>query len=275
MGFEAFARSTGFQQYFGRDEFNADKRFKGDDDFDGTWAIWDEPFMQFFGAHLNDMKQPFMTALFTASSHHPFVIPDKYKERFPEEQLEIHKCIRYTDMAIGRFFDEASCQPWFNNTIFVITSDHTNMSNHPEYQTDLGGFCSPIIIYDPSGELVKPGMDDKVAQQIDILPTIMSLLGYPRPYVAFGIDVINTPAEQTWAVNYLSGTYQLVQNGYVLQYDGTRTTGFYALTDSLMQHNLVDQNLQQQAHMQRLLQAIIKQYMQRMTGDQLTFKGEK
>lgn len=82
MGFQAFARTTGFTDYFGRTEYNADKRFGGDKDFDGTWAIWDEPFMQFYATKMGEMKQPFMTALFTASSHHPYVIPDEYKKVF-------------------------------------------------------------------------------------------------------------------------------------------------------------------------------------------------
>lgn len=270
MGFQAFARSTGFGAYYGRTEFNQDKRFRGDNDFDGTWAIWDEPFLQYYCACMNDMPQPFMTAVFTASSHHPFVIPEQYRDSFPEEALPIHKCIRYTDMALGRFFESASHQPWFNNTIFILTSDHTNMSDHPEYQTDLGGFSSPIIIYDPSGETVQPGMQDKVAQQIDILPTLMGILGYPHSYVAFGKDVLHTSAQQAWAVNYLNGIYQLVQNGYVLQYDGQQPTGFYDLNDRLMRHNLLGKHPTEQMRMQRFLQAIIQQYMQRMTHDQLT-----
>ena len=272
MGFQAFARSTGFQHYYGRTEFNQDSRFGGDRDFDGTWAIWDEPFLQFYCAKMNEMHEPFMTAVFTASSHHPFVIPDQYKSQFAEGPLPIHKCIRYTDMALGRFFDAASRQPWFKNTIFVLTSDHTNMSDHPEYQTDLGGFASPIIIYDPSGELIQPGMENKVAQQIDILPTLMSLLGYPKPYIAFGKDVLNTPAPQTWAVNYLNGIYQLVQGGWVLQFDGNKTTGFYRLDDRLMKHNLMGTMPEQQAQMEQFLKAIIQQYMHRMTHDQLTIQ---
>ena len=78
-----------------------------------------------------------MTALFTASSHHPFVIPEQYKGRFKEEGLPIHKCIRYTDNALRQFFNKAKTMPWYKNTIFVITSDHTNMSDHAYYQTDL------------------------------------------------------------------------------------------------------------------------------------------
>lgn len=263
MGFQAFAQKTGFQHYYGRTEY---EDARGTDDFDGTWAIWDEPFLQYYAEEMSHMQQPFMTAVFTASSHHPFVIPEKYQQQFPEEGLEIHKCIRYTDMAIGRFFETASRQPWFENTIFVLTSDHTNMSDHAAYQTDLGGFCSPIIIYDPS----RPTgvIQDKVAQQIDILPTILGMLGYTKSYFGFGIDVLNTPTEKTWAVNYLNGIYQYVKYGYVLQFDGTNTKAVYSLDDRLMKNNLKGK-VEIQPQMELELKAIIQQYMERMTQNRL------
>jgi phosphoglycerol transferase MdoB-like AlkP superfamily enzyme len=269
MGFMAFARSTGFQQYYGREDYDEDKRFGGDDDFDGMWAIWDEPFLQYYATKMSEMKEPFMTAVFTASSHHPYEIPEKYKDVYPEEGIIMHKCIRYTDMAIGKFFETASKQPWFNNTIFVMTSDHTNMSDHDYYQTDLGGFCSPIIIYEPGNPDCQPEMQDKIAQQIDILPTVMGMLHYSKPYFGFGIDVLNTSAEDTWAVNYLNGIYQYVKHGHVLQFDGQQTKAVYALTDSLMQHD-VKGKVPQQQQMERELKAIIQQYMERMTQDRLT-----
>ena len=266
MGFMAFARSTGFQQYYGREDYNDDPRFGGDDDFDGMWAIWDEPFLQYYATKMSEMKEPFMTAVFTASSHHPYHVPEQYKDVYPEEGIEIHKCIRYTDMAIGKFFEKASHEPWFKNTIFVLTSDHTNLSDHPFYQTDIGGFCSPIIIYDPSQPVGE--MQDKIAQQIDILPTVMGMLHYQKPYFGFGIDLLNTPAEDTWAVNYLNGIYQYVKHGHVLQFDGQQTKGMYALDDSLMQHNLVGK-VPQQPQMELELKAIIQQYMECMTQDRL------
>ena len=268
MGFQAFSRATGFQEYYGREDYNQDKRFGGDRDFDGTWAIWDEPFLQYYATKMSDMKEPFMTAVFTASSHHPYVVPDEYKDTYPEEGIVIHKCIRYTDMAIGKFFEKASHEPWFNNTIFVLTSDHTNLSDHAYYQTDLGGFCSPIIIFEPGNAERQPEIQDKIAQQIDILPTVMGMLHYKKPYFAFGIDLFNTPEEETWAVNYLNGIYQYVKNGHVLQFDGQQTKAVYALTDSLMQHNLVNQD-KCQGQMERELKAIIQQYMERMTQDRL------
>ena len=269
MGFQAFSRATGFQDYYGREDYDADTRFGGDEDFDGMWAIWDEPFLQYYATKMSEMKEPFMTAVFTASSHHPYAIPEKYQSRYPEEGIVIHKCIRYTDMAIGKFFEKASREPWFNNTIFVLTSDHTNLSDHAFYETDLGGFCSPIIIYEPGHTDRNPMILDKIAQQIDILPTVLGMLHYQKPFFAFGIDVLNTPAEDTWAVNYLNGIYQYVKYGHVLQFDGRQTKAVYALSDSLMKQNLIGK-IPQQPQMECELKAIIQQYMTRMTQDKLS-----
>lgn len=268
MGFQAFARATGFSAYYGRTEYNDDKRFGGDKDYDGTWAIWDEPFLQYYATKMGEFKQPFMTAVFTASSHHPYVVPEQYKKVYPEEGIVIHKCIRYTDHAIKRFFETARKQPWFKNTLFVITSDHTNLSDHPYYQSDLGGFCSPIIFYDPSGEL-KPGMRDAIAQQIDIMPTVLGYLGYRNPYVGFGIDLFHTPVKDTWAVNYNNGIYQYVKGDYLLQFDGQQTKAVYRFRTDLLLRNNLKGKVAEQAMMERELKAIIQQYMQRMKGNKL------
>ena len=176
-------------------------------------------------------------------------------------------------MAIGKFFASASKQKWFKNTIFVITSDHTNQSDHAQYMTDIGGFCSPIIIYDPSGE-IKASRVDAIAQQTDIMPTLLNYIGYPTPYLAFGADLFHTPLEKTWAVNYLNGIYQYVKYGYVLQWDGRQTKAIYRLDDLLMQHNLVGQ-VKEQQQMETELKAIIYQYMYRMVKDKLKARLER
>ena len=270
MGFEAFARKTGFTDYFGRTEYNADKRFNGDKDFDGMWAIWDEPFLQFFATKMSEFKQPFVSAVFTASSHHPYKVPEEYKDIYKEEGIVIHKCIRYTDNAIRRFFEKAKTQPWYKNTLFVITSDHTNLSDHAYYQTDLGGFCSPIIFFDPSGDL-QPGMRNAIAQQIDIMPTVLSYLGYDRPYVAFGCDLLTTKDEDTWAVNYLNGIYQYVKGDWLLQFDGQKAKALYRFrTDLLLKDNLLTKEPNVAKNMERQVKAIIQSYMTRMVNNQLT-----
>ena len=273
MGFMAFARATKFKEYYGREDFVADPRTKGDAEYDGWWGISDEPFMQYMCQKITDMKQPFMTALFTLSSHHPFRVPDGYKDVFKNEdpEMEIYPVIRYTDMALQHFFESAKKQPWYENTIFAITSDHTNMTKYQHYRTDIGGFASPVIFYDPSGEMGE-GMVDAIAQQTDIMPTILEHLGYDLPYLSFGVDLLTTPAEDTWAVNYLNGIYQYVKHGHILQFDGQRTCGVYALTDSLMKTNMMGK-VAEQPQMERELKAIIQQYMERMTQNRLIIKN--
>lgn len=270
MGFQAFARATGFKEYYGRDEYNRDERFNGDDDFDGTWAIWDEPFLQFYAQTMTNMKEPFATAIFTASSHHPFAIPEEYTDSFPKGDKPIHQCIGYTDHALRRFFETASTQPWYTNTLFVITADHTNQTTHPEYQTALGSFSVPIILFDPSGTL-PIGVQQGIAQQIDIMPTILNLVGNDTPYVAFGKDLLTTPVEDTWAVNFQNDIYQLVKGDYLIQFDGRETKAIYRFReDSLLEHNLL--NTIPESELEDKLKAIIQSYMQRMNEDGLIIR---
>lgn len=269
MGFDGFARSIGFEKYYGREDFVKDPRFGGENDFDGYWAIWDEPFMKWYALKMTEMPQPFITAIFTASNHHPFQIPENYKGKFPEGSMPIHKTAGYTDNALRQFFAVAKTQPWYDNTIFVITNDHTNMRAHDQYRSDIGSFYGPVIFFDPSGE-ISPGERNAVAQQIDILPTMVNYLGYNKPYVAFGCDLFNTPSEELWAVNNIENIYQYVKYGYILQFDGVRTTGLYSIDDHLMSRNLIGKYPDVQLKMERELKAIIQSYMDRMLSDRLT-----
>lgn len=269
MGFDGFARTAGFGQYRGREDFFEDKRFGGEKDFDGYWAVWDEPFLKWFALEMTDMPQPFMTAIFTASNHHPFRVPEEYEGKLPEGTMPIHKTAAYTDNALRQFFAVAKRQPWYDNTIFVITNDHTNMRGYDEYRSDIGAFYGPVIIFDPSGDIA-PGMRDAIAQQTDIMPTMLGYLGYQSPYLAFGCDLFNTPAEETWAVNYINGIYQYVRHGRVLQFDGTKTVAVYALGDHLMTKNLKGEDPDLEKEMERELKGIIQQYMDRMLSDRLT-----
>ena len=275
MGFQAFARATGYKQYLGRTEYNQDANFNGDKDYDGMWAIWDEPFLQFMASKLNNYREPFMATVFTASSHHPFKVPEQLEQQYPEEGTHpIHKCVRYTDMALRRFFENAAKQPWYNNTLFVIVADHTNQASHDIYQTDLGLYSIPIIFYTPDGSLAPAMRDDVVMQQASIMPTIMGILGYDKPYLAFGCDIINTPASQTWAFNYNNGIYQFIKGDLMMQFDGNKTKAIYRFkSDPMLRNNLVGK-VPEQAAMERELKAIIQQYMDRMNGNRLTAEGQ-
>ena len=274
MGFHAFARATGFQHYYGRDEFNADPNFHGDDDFDGTWAIWDEEFFQFFAQQLSQMKEPFMTALFSASSHDPFVVPEKYKGRFPQGERPLQQCIAYTDYALKRFFEEASKQSWFKNTLFIITADHVSQQIDPFYCTTLGNYCVPIILYAPGDASLHGYDEERVVEQIDIMPTVLSYLHYDKPYIAFGRNMFGH--DEGFALHWLpeSSSYEYVWGDYALQFDGKEVTAAYAFrTDSTFSHNVLPTMPKDtRDRMERHMKSVIQQYMQRMTTDDLTIK---
>ena len=273
MGFEAFARATGYDKYFGRTEYNADPKGGGDADFDGMWAVWDEPYLQHVVRMVNGFKQPFVASVFTASSHHPFKVPDQYAVTFKDEGGQpIHKCVRYTDMALRKFFEAASKQPWYKNTVFVLVADHTNQNTHPYYKTDQGLYSIPIIFYTPDGSLETGVKQGVIAQQIDVLPTLMGMLGYDKPYIAFGCDVLRTPAAQTWAFNYNNGVYQYFKGNFLLQFDGQKTKALYRFkTDPLLKQNLAGK-LPNQSQLENELKSLIQQYMHRMTTNTLIMK---
>lgn len=273
LGFQAFTRQAGFDRYYGQNEFYADPRFGGRDEFDGTWGVWDEPFLQFFCATIGEMSQPFVAGVFTLSSHHPFKVPEKYKDRFVDEGAhELHKCIRYADFALQRFFETARNQPWFGNTIFVICADHTSSKRtHAEYKNEMGNFRIPILFYDPSGDLPR-GRQPGIAQQIDIMPTLLNYIGYDRPYIAFGKDLLATAPADTWAVNWNSLPVY-IKGDYMLMYDGERVVSLFNIReDSLEKNNLAGKGLPQEAEMLRSLQAIMQSYLSRMNTNDVTVK---
>lgn len=265
MGFQAFAKVTGFKDYYGMDEYG------NNDDYDGTWAIWDEPFFQFFAHKMTSFKQPFMTALFSASSHHPFRIPQKYAKRYPEVGGHlIHKCVEYTDNSLREFFATASKQPWYSNTLFVITADHTNALTKKEYLTDAGTYKVPIIFFRPGGEL--KGRIKEIAQQIDIMPTVLGYLNYDKPYVAFGHDLLDPSYKNHYAINFNNQIFQYFRGNYMLQFDGQKTSAVYDVSkDPMLVHNIVGKS-PEQADMEKQTKAIIQQYLTRMTDNNLTIK---
>ena len=270
MGFSAYAHSIGYQRYYGLDEYCKSPKYGGMDDWDGKWAIWDEPFLQFTLDNIEGMKQPFLATVFTASSHHPYDVPEQYRDSLVDEGGQpIHKCVRYTDLSLCRFFERASRQPWYQNTIFVLVADHTNLSSHDVYKTDLGFYSIPIIFFTPDGSLLPAHDEATIAQQTDIMPTLLHLLGYEKPYLAFGNDLLSGDAGSTWAFSYNAGIYQLVKGDLMLQFDGVKTTAVYRFkTDKLLKENLVGK-LPEQQPMEQFLKALIQQYMSRMNENRL------
>ncbi len=270
MGIRAVSRLCGVENYFGKDEFGDDSKF------DGAWGIWDEHFLQFVGDELPKLPQPFMANIFTLSSHHPFKIPQEWKNLLPDGEVPLQKTIAYADMAVRKFFQKIRKQEWFNNTIFVIVPDHSTLWGiRPEYATSIGNTRIPLIYYSPG--YIVPGKYSGVTQQIDIMPTLLGLMEYKEPFFAFGRD-INKSDRPNFAVNYTTGQFQLVLGDTLLFRNDKELKGLYILPqDPLLQNNLLDMPGGEQLRESEAVKAqdayfkaLVQQYINRLIENKLT-----
>jgi phosphoglycerol transferase MdoB-like AlkP superfamily enzyme len=262
MGFDAFSVVSGYENYYGRTEYD------NETDFDGKWGIYDEEFFQYFKRGLDGQQEPFSSCFVSISSHNPYVIPERYEQVFNEGDLPIHKSIQYADYALGKFFKAAAQSKWFDNTLFVMTADHSAQAEDAYYTNRVGMYAVPLIFYHPAGNLSGESM--QVTQQADILPSVLHYLGYESEFIAFGNSVFNFE-KAGFAVNYLNGLHQLIQGKYVLQFDGIETVGLYNYEmDSDLSGNVSEKQPEVTRVMETLLKGIIQSYNSRLINNQLT-----
>jgi phosphoglycerol transferase MdoB-like AlkP superfamily enzyme len=216
MGFEGFSQLAGFDKYFGLNEYPKDLI---DNDFDNNWGVFDEPYLKYFANELSKEKKPFVSCIFTLSSHHPYSIPKQYKGKFSKGKAQIHESIGYTDFALKRFFETASKQAWFKNTLFVITADHTQMNTEPAYASSTGAYRVPLVLYHADNQilsLIKSTVNTtKICQHTDILPTILDFLAINQKQVLpFGESIFEK--NEGLAMHFNSGVFTLIlENNYV------------------------------------------------------------
>jgi phosphoglycerol transferase MdoB-like AlkP superfamily enzyme len=224
MFFDSFAAQAGFSDYFGKNEFPTAREHD-----DGSWGIFDEPFFLFAAETLSKKENPFAAVLFSLSSHHPYPIPEKHKNQFPKGTLEIHEVIGYTDHALAQFFEYAKTQKWYKNTLFVLTSDHTSITENAHYQTPTGAYRVPLLIYAPGVDL--PTVPAKsLSQHVDVPKTILTLLGADSTnQLQFGRDVFSQKSSGEvynfaypgfWYLNG-SGLFRFDDEGQLLSFEST------------------------------------------------------
>jgi phosphoglycerol transferase MdoB-like AlkP superfamily enzyme len=261
MGFLGFGNILGIDNYYGRTQFNDDSQF------DGFWGIWDEPFLQYMKKTLDKKKTPFFASVFTVSSHEPYIIPEKYKNRFHEGGVPIHKCAEYTDFALKRFFDEAKKEPWFSSTIFVMVADHGNQVYYDEYNKPINRFAVPIIIYKPNSKYI--GVDDDLAQQIDIYPTILDMIGYKKPFRSWGRSLFDKKTNKPFVINSTGTICQYSKGNYICTFDGKKAIGFYDKNDKALKNNLIQNRNSEMNDLELSCKAFIQDYMNRVVDKKL------
>lgn len=266
MGFDVYAKRAGFDHYFGRTEYANEK------DFDGTWGIWDKPFLDFALQKISTFKQPFFTGIFTLTSHVPFHVPKGFKPTAPGFDRDIEISMNYTDWALSQFFKQAVAQEWYHNTVFVITADHTNpYVDNPFQGEGLGRYQVPILIIDP-GNAALNEKDSTLVQQLDIIPSVLDYLQYPKPFFALGNSAWDTLANRFF-VTYLSGNYNMIRNGYHIKTKGFDMAEIYRYPgDSADTQNIYvqEKNALPVKETERYFKAFIQMLHKGMINDRLS-----
>jgi phosphoglycerol transferase MdoB-like AlkP superfamily enzyme len=264
MGFLGFGNILGYDHYYGKNEFNNDA------EFDGVWGIWDEPFFQYFNKTLTQKKAPFMATLFSVSSHEPYIVPEKYEGKFPKGTVNIHQTIGYTDMALKKFFNEAKKQPWYKNTIFVLVADHGNTIAYDEYRKEGNKHTVPILFFSPDEKYV--GTNNDWAQQIDIYPTLLDMIGYEKPFRSWGRSLISDKQVEPFVMRYSAKMYQFMSGNYICTFNGKKAIGFYDKNDKDLKNNLIKNRNKEMDVLELRCKAFLQDYMERIIDKKLASK---
>lgn len=263
MYFDSFTKGLGIDNYFGAREYP-----KAEDN-DGTWGIYDEPFFQFFAGMLTSFPQPFFSAIFSLSSHQPYKIPDQYQKQFPEGPLPILKAVAYADDSLRKFFEKAAQQPWYHNTLFVITADHTQMSYRKDFKNDISKYRIPILFFHPNQKW--PVLDpQEVVQQIDIPVSILDYLGIQTAEINPLTQSVFIAGDKAAAVD-LDGKYFLIAKDYFLEWLPGKPEKMFARDDVFQAHPL-DEPLERKTTLFNKLKAEVEFHNNGLLDNRLLVK---
>ncbi|MGN6420370.1 MAG: LTA synthase family protein [Pseudobacter sp.] len=168
------------------------------------WGVADEDLFSLALKKLDEnyqQQKPFFSQIMTVSNHRPYTYPDGRID-IPSATQCREGAVKYTDYAIGKFLRDAAAKPWFNNTVFVIVSDHC-AGSAGSVELPVTGYHIPMLIYSPAN--IKPQQYERLTAQIDIAPTILGLLKFNYRSRFFGQDIFALPAGRERA---LISTYQ-------------------------------------------------------------------
>ncbi len=260
MGFLGLSNILGFDNYYGKNEFNDNSLY------DGYWGIWDEPFLNYVKNETDKFKEPFFSTFFSLSSHEPFYVPEKYKGVFPMGDVQMHQVIGYSDNALKLFFDSAKNEPWFENTLFIITADHTNQFWYPFYSSPINRFAIPILFYHPNGSF--KGVNDELTHQMDIFPSIVDLVGYDKPINSWGRSLFSNSGKP-FSIHFSGTVYHFITDKYILVFDGDSVIGIYDKEDQWLSNNLKENSNINFSNEEKYLKAFMQDYMNRIIEKKL------
>ena len=222
---DAVSHIAGFDNYYGAQDMpNVEHVDKGRKPLTGTY---DFNMLDFYHKKLNSMKEPFLGFAFTETTHTDFYLPSAKFEIYPHDRKNYNGALNayhYTDDAIRRFMEGVKKEPWFDNTIFIFTSDHgardALCSIARKYRPNdkplpsIEHFRIPLIIYAP--KIFKPQEIKTLGCHNDIFPTIVDMLGWGANISTMGSSLFDKDVDERFVYFYAGNLIGLVtKDGYI------------------------------------------------------------
>ncbi len=231
MDFDAYTKSIGVDHYYALEDYPDQNHY------DGHWGVYDHYYLNYVADMTDKVSMPFFSTIFTLSSHQPYSIPTSIDRSFAPGTLEIHKSIRYVDYSLEQFFEKIKLKSWYEDTLFIITADHTQKLESDNYKNALGRYRVPLLLYHPKIDL-REYKKERVTQHIDILPSVLDFLGVENSQpLKYGTSIFNE--DQGRMLNFISGNYLFYSAPYFLQFDGEKAQ-VYEVSGDMSQFSLVE-----------------------------------
>ena len=219
---KSFAIMNAFDNIYDHVEDSYLSTFPLDNENGGSnpWGVFDEILFNKCLSIMNakDSNEPKMLTILTATNHAPWIIPNKYEDKIPKFNSNFkgpfsdsRRTMRYVDFALGEFIDKAKNQDWFDNTIFIITADHGLNIFKYKINDPRNGHI-PFLIYNSN---LEPLTIDKLVSHVDILPTILDLIGHYESYDEDLFGCSGFRGDKGFVFRNNDYNIQYIENGWV------------------------------------------------------------
>lgn len=184
----AFFRTNGYDAVYAQEDYPISERVN-------AFGVSDHFLFEYGLQRINEaakQDKPWMATLLTISNHPPYVIPKWFKPHSKNEEMQI---VEYADWCIGDFLAKARREAWYDNTLFVIMADHGKIVGQVNSELPESYNHIPLMIFGPG---VQPYLSDELATQVDVMPTVLGLMGASYDFDGFGVNLLKTKREKVF-----------------------------------------------------------------------------
>jgi len=215
--------------------------------FVGSWGVSDEDvFARAHEEFENAGSEPFFSVVFTSSNHSPFQYPDGRIEQYDAEKNTVNNAVKYADYALGEFFSLARSSNYWDDTVFLVVADH-NSRVYGNEVIPVERFHIPGLIV---GSSISSSRFDQVASQIDLGPTLLSLIEVDgeHPMIGRNLMALGSESEPGRAIMQFNGTQAYMQGDKVVVMQKDRPVQQFDFVDGHLQDtDIVDRDLERRA----------------------------